>query len=248
MELELHVEPGGFRGRQRATAGLCLAGTGPRRRGLHRGQSISMPRSKDRTCRFSSAKARATSDAGDAVGSPGREEESDRARGSHDGAAPQASGGLLSLFPTAARKDAPIYVPPTKLMIVGTATLPAVGFASIISDHTSMGTGAFVSNAVLPTAFLRAMESPDATLNGPNLALVRMRCHVSPSAGRADLQRIARAANRAFADVPDGGGQATPSLLSESNVQRRSSTTAPSVVPPSFSSLDSPSERSPHLP
>ncbi len=104
-------------------------------------------------------------------------------------------------------KDAPIYVPPTKLVIVGTATFPAVGFASIVSDHTSMGTGAFVSNAVLPAAFLSAMESSDPTLNGPNLALVQMHAGVSPSAGRVDLQRIARAANKAFAEVPDGGGQ-----------------------------------------
>ncbi len=104
-------------------------------------------------------------------------------------------------------KDAPIYLPPTKLVIVGTATFPAVGFASIVSDHTSMGTGAFVSNAVLPAAFLHAMESPDPTLNGPNLALVQLHANVSPSAGRANLQRIASAANEAFAEVPGGGGQ-----------------------------------------
>ncbi len=104
-------------------------------------------------------------------------------------------------------KDAPIYVPPTKLVVVGTATFPAVGFASVISDHTSMGTGAFVSDAVLPAAFLSAMESPDPTLNGPNLALVQMHAGVSPSTGRVDLQRIADAANKAFAEVPDGGGQ-----------------------------------------
>jgi ABC-type antimicrobial peptide transport system permease subunit len=103
-------------------------------------------------------------------------------------------------------KDAPIYVPPTKLVIVGTATLPAVGFASIVSDHTSMGTGAFVSTAMLPARFLQAMESPDPTLNGPNLALVRLRANISSSAGEKDLQRIARAANKAFAEVPNGGG------------------------------------------
>lgn len=103
-------------------------------------------------------------------------------------------------------KDAPIYVPPTKLVIVGTATFPAVGFASIVSDHTSMGTGAFVSTATLPAKFQQAMESPDSTLNGPNLALVRLRAGISPSVGSKDLQRIARAANRAFAEVPNGGG------------------------------------------
>ena len=37
--------------------------------------------------------------------------------------------------------DAPIWVPPTRLQIVGTATFPAIGFASTVSDHTSMGTG-----------------------------------------------------------------------------------------------------------
>jgi hypothetical protein len=69
-------------------------------------------------------------------------------------------------------KDAPIYVPRTRLVIVGTATMPAVGFASIISDHTSMGTGAFVATSVLPVSFQKAMESHYPTLNGSNLALV----------------------------------------------------------------------------
>jgi hypothetical protein len=103
-------------------------------------------------------------------------------------------------------KDAPIYMPPTRLVIVGSATMPAVGFASVVSDHTSMGTGALIANGALPAAFLRAMDSPDPTLNGPNLALVRLRAGVSPAAGRSDLQRIANAANRAFAAIPDGGG------------------------------------------
>jgi hypothetical protein len=105
-----------------------------------------------------------------------------------------------------APEDAPIYLPRTRLVIVGTATMPAVGFASIVSDHTSMGTGAFVANGLLPAAFQKATESPDPTLNGPNLALVRLRAGVSATAGRADMQRIARAANRAFAAVPNGGG------------------------------------------
>jgi FtsX-like permease family len=103
-------------------------------------------------------------------------------------------------------KDAPIYIPPTKLVIVGAATMPAVGFASVVSDHTSMGTGAFVANGLLPTAFEKAMDSPDPTLNGPNLALVQLRSGVSAKAGRTDMQRIARAANRAFGAVPNGGG------------------------------------------
>ena len=114
-------------------------------------------------------------------------------------------GGTVT-FSYGIAKDAPIYVPPTRLTIVGTATLPAVGFASAISDHTSMGTGALLSIGVLSRAFLGAMNSPDPTLNGPNLALVRLRSGVSAAAGRANLQRIADAANKAFAEVPDGGG------------------------------------------
>lgn len=114
-------------------------------------------------------------------------------------------GGTV-IFSYGAPKDAPIYVPPTRLTIVGTATMPAVGFASAVSDHTSMGTGALLSNDALPESFLEAMNSPDPTLNGPNLALVRLRSGVDAAAGRANLQRIAGAANRAFAEVPDGGG------------------------------------------
>ena len=74
-----------------------------------------------------------------------------------------------------------------------------------------------------------AMESPDPTLNGPNLALVRLRAGISPSVGSKDLQRIARAANRAFADVPLGAVRVTRSPLSVSNARPRSSTTAPSA-------------------
>jgi hypothetical protein len=114
-------------------------------------------------------------------------------------------GGSV-VFSYGTPKDAPIYVPPTRLVVVGTATMPAVGFASSISDHTSMGTGAILSINVLPRAFRAAMDSPDPTLNGPNLALVRMRAGVSPAAGRADMHRVAAAANKAFAEVPNGGG------------------------------------------
>ena len=45
-------------------------------------------------------------------------------------------------------------------MIVGTATFPAVGFVSFVADHTSMGTGALLSEGVLPPAFQRAIAVP----------------------------------------------------------------------------------------
>ena len=56
--------------------------------------------------------------------------------------------------------DAPLYIPPTPLVIVGTATFPAVGFESFVADHTSMGTGALFSEGIFPPAFQRAVAEP----------------------------------------------------------------------------------------
>lgn len=101
--------------------------------------------------------------------------------------------------------DAPVYVPPTRLRIVGTATFPAVGFASTVSDHTSMGTGALLANQDLPKAFAAAINSgPDPALEGPNLALVRIKQDASPRAALASLQHIVRVSNQAFANAPGG--------------------------------------------
>ncbi len=98
------------------------------------------------------------------------------------------------------RADAPLYVPPTPLRVVGTATFPAVGFESLVADHTSMGTGALFSEAIFPPAFQRALNSPDPNLNGPDMVFVRLRGDVSPAAGGADMQRVADAADRVFAN------------------------------------------------
>ena len=103
-------------------------------------------------------------------------------------------------------KDAPQYIPPTKLVIVGTATFPAVGYDSFIAEHTSMGTGALVSTGIEPPAMQRATQSPDPNLNGPGLVIVRLRPGVSATAGRADMQRIALAANKVLAADPRGVG------------------------------------------
>ena len=103
-------------------------------------------------------------------------------------------------------KDAPEYIPPTKLVIVGTATFPAVGYDSFVAEHTSMGTGALVSTGIQSPAMQRAAQSPDPNLNGPELVVVRLRPGVSATAGRADMQRIARAANKVLAADPRGVG------------------------------------------
>jgi hypothetical protein len=109
---------------------------------------------------------------------------------------------VLASYGTA--KDKPVYVPPTHLLIVGTATLPAVGAAQTF--HTSMGTGAMLPYGVEPPAFQKFIRSPDPTLNGPNMVLVRLRAGADPKTALAGLQRIADAGDKAFAAVPNGGG------------------------------------------
>ena len=98
------------------------------------------------------------------------------------------------------RADAPFYVPPTSLVIVGTATLPAVGEPQAL--HTSMGTGAIIASSLPPHAFRKATEQPLATLNGPSDVFVRLRPGASMAAGLASLRHIADVGTKAFEDLP----------------------------------------------
>ena len=102
------------------------------------------------------------------------------------------------------RKDAPFFIAPTPLTIVGTATLPAVGYSSVVAEHTSMGTGALVPLDFTSIPFSGIDADPN--LNGPELVFVRTRANVSAVVGRADLQRIAKAADRVFAADKNGVG------------------------------------------
>jgi hypothetical protein len=95
------------------------------------------------------------------------------------------------------KKDAPAFIKPTALLIVGTATLPAVGYSSFVAEHTSMGTGALLPLGFFPPAF--GGSGSDPNLQGPELAFVRMRPGVSARAGRTDLEVIAKTANKIFA-------------------------------------------------
>jgi hypothetical protein len=98
------------------------------------------------------------------------------------------------------------YIAPTTLTIVGTATFPAVGYATSVADHTSMGSGALLPSGFEPQSFVKAISSKDPNLNGPALVFVRLRSSVSASAGRANLERVAAAANTTFAHDPNGTG------------------------------------------
>ena len=110
-------------------------------------------------------------------------------------------------------KNAPFYIPPTPLVVVGTATFPAIGYSSIIASHPSMGTGALVPSAVEPPAWQRAQASPDPILNGPQYVFVRLAKRVSAAAGLTDLQQIAAAANRAINADPRATGNDSVSVL-----------------------------------
>ena len=102
--------------------------------------------------------------------------------------------------------SAPFYIPPTSLVIVGTTTLPAIGYPDFISEHASMGTGLVVSTGIEPAELKQAQTNPDPELNGPKRILVRLRDSVTADAGRADMQRIADAANAELKADPNGPG------------------------------------------
>lgn len=106
---------------------------------------------------------------------------------------------------------APLYIAPFKLVIVGTATLPAIGGASNFADHPSMGTGALLSDQFSP-AFLHGAESPDPNLDGPGLVFVRLRDGVSPAAGLADMHRLATLSDKVFASDPEAAGDSVQVL------------------------------------
>ena len=78
--------------------------------------------------------------------------------------------------------NGPLYVPPTPLRVVGAATFPAIGFASFVADHTSMGTGAFASVGVEPPTLRKAIRRPGSQSQRTRLRL------------RADAQRLERGA------------------------------------------------------
>lgn len=107
-------------------------------------------------------------------------------------------GGTV-LFSYGSPEDGAGYIAPTKLTVVGTATLPAIGYSSFVSQHTSMGTGAIVATSLEPPAFVKAMKYPDPNLNGPEEVFIRLKSGVAASRGRANLQHIDTVANQVFA-------------------------------------------------
>jgi hypothetical protein len=77
-------------------------------------------------------------------------------------------------------------IPPARLRIVGTATLPAFGQGGL---HLEMGVGAVLSYKLLPALDLNQFDS---ALPGPEAALVRFRPHVDQAAAYRSLEQVAR--------------------------------------------------------
>jgi FtsX-like permease family len=102
------------------------------------------------------------------------------------------------------KHDYPIYVPQTRMRIVGVATMPAVGTS--LTLHTSMGLGAIIDVNIEPAVFARAIRSPIPTMNGPNMVFLRMAAGVSPGAARTFLRHVTAVGNHAFFALPNGEG------------------------------------------
>ena len=111
-------------------------------------------------------------------------------------------------------KDAPVWVPPTKMLIVGSATLPAVGGAQTL--HTSMGVGAVIPSGVEPPAFQKFLHSKIRALDGPQIVFIRFRSNAPSHEAVASLEKIAKFADHLLAAVPNNqaGG-----LVSVTSVQ-----------------------------
>ena len=92
------------------------------------------------------------------------------------------------------RADAPLYIPPSRWSSSGTATFPAVGYESLVADHTSMGTGALVSEAIFPPAFQRAIREPgpQPQRTGAGLRAAAARCQPGGRPGRHATDRRRR--------------------------------------------------------
>jgi hypothetical protein len=101
-------------------------------------------------------------------------------------------------------QDAPVYIASRPFVIVGTATFPAVG--PPLSQHTSMGRGAIISQGIEPAAMKKFLSRPYPTLNGPKMIFVRLRQGVSLAAGKTSLEKIVAIDNKALATLPYGAG------------------------------------------
>jgi hypothetical protein len=87
----------------------------------------------------------------------------------------------------------------TRLLIVGTATLPTIGGSG--NPQLQMGTGAVMSSTLFPAKYLNEQASP---VPGSNAFLITIRPGVRPSVALRSLDHISQVLNRS-PDGPVGG-------------------------------------------
>ncbi len=113
---------------------------------------------------------------------------------------------------------------PTKLVIVGTATMPSM------TSGAGMGTGALVSTSDFPTSLLNIQQS---SIPGPNAILVRIRAGSDPSAALRSLEQINNKIN-AMPDESGSAGGVVSVLRPAEIVNFRSMGTTPAILAVGF--------------
>jgi hypothetical protein len=101
------------------------------------------------------------------------------------------------------KAQAPAYLPPLRVKIVGTATFPAIGSAQVL--HTSLGSGAVIDAGVV-TKGLHAVLLSNLIESDIDMVLVRMKPGATQAERRAAMRQAAVAGNRAYAALPNNGG------------------------------------------
>src|SRR6202041_2430257 len=109
---------------------------------------------------------------------------------------------------------------PTRLTIVGTATMPAVGTQK---QHLEMGTGALLAYQLIPSTARNLQES---TIPGPNAFFIRIRSGANPVLALRSLQRI----NKRLNDSPDSSGGVVGVLRPAEISNYRSTGTIPAIL------------------
>ena len=109
---------------------------------------------------------------------------------------------------------------PVRLLIVGTATMPAIGTQK---QHLEMGTGAVLSYRLIPATARNLQQDP---VPGPNAFFIRLRPATDPSQALRSLQQI----NRTLGNSPDGNGGLVSVLRPAEIANYRSIGTVPALL------------------
>ena len=109
---------------------------------------------------------------------------------------------------------------PTRLTIVGTATMPAIGTQK---PHLEMGTGALLAYKLIPATARNLQES---TIPGPNAFFIRVRSGANPTLALRSLQRI----NKTLDASPDSSGGVVGVLRPAEIANYRSIGTIPALL------------------